>query len=47
MVEMSPEKKYTMLDILDIQFQLQQLFGWKVDVVEKGYLKPFAQKSLE
>lgn len=47
MVEMSPEKKYTMLDILDIQFQLQQLFGRKVDVVEKGYLKPFSEKCIE
>ncbi len=47
MVELSPGKKYTVLDILDIQFQLQQLFGRKVDVVEKGYLKPFAQKSIE
>ena len=47
MIEMNSGKKYTMLDILDIQFQLQQLFGRKVDVVEKGYLKPFAQKSIE
>ncbi len=47
MVEMSVGTKYTMLDLLDIQFQLQKLFGGRVDVVEKGYVKPFAQQSVE
>lgn len=47
MVELSPTKKHTLLDLLDIQHQLQELFHKKVDLVEKGFIKPHAQSSIE
>ena len=46
MIEFSKTKKYTMFDLLDIQHQLQNLFNKKVDVVEKGFLKPHAQETV-
>jgi predicted nucleotidyltransferase len=47
MVELNNNKRYSMMDLLDIQYKLQQLFNRKVDVVEKGYLKPFAEETVE
>ncbi|HMT28957.1 MAG TPA: nucleotidyltransferase domain-containing protein [Bacteroidia bacterium] len=46
MIELYPNIKFSMMDMLDIQFQLHELFGRKVDVVEKGFLKDFAVKSV-
>lgn len=46
MVELSPKEKHTMFDLLDIQDKLQTLFNKKVDIVEKGYIKSHAQKSV-
>lgn len=46
MIEFSKNKKHTMFDLLDIQDQLQKLFNKKVDVVEKGFLKPHAYETV-
>ncbi len=46
MIELYPNIKFSMMDMLDIQFRLHELFGRKVDVVEKGFLKDFAVKSV-
>ncbi len=46
MIELYPNIKFSMMDMLDIQFHLHELFGRKVDVVEKGFLKDFAVKSV-
>lgn len=46
MIELSPKEKHTVFDLLDIQHQLQILFNKKVDVVEKGHVKPHAQQSI-
>jgi len=46
MIELSPKEKHTMFDLLEIQHKLQMLFSRKVDVVEKGYIKSHAQKSI-
>ncbi|MBL0340704.1 MAG: XRE family transcriptional regulator [Bacteroidetes bacterium] len=46
MIELYPNIKFSMMDMLDLQFQLHEHFGRKVDVVEKGYLKDFAMKSV-
>ena len=47
MIELNNNKRYSMMDLLDIQYKLQQLFNRKVDVVERGYLKPFAEETVE
>jgi predicted nucleotidyltransferase/DNA-binding XRE family transcriptional regulator len=45
MVEMNNEKKYSMFDLLDIAFIIENKINRKVDLVEKGYLKGFAMKA--
>ena len=45
MVEMNDERKYSMFDLLDIAFILENKTKRKVDLVEKGYLKDFAAKT--
>lgn len=45
MVEMNNEKKYSMFDLLDIAFIIENKINKKVDLVEKGYLKDFAMKA--
>jgi predicted nucleotidyltransferase/plasmid maintenance system antidote protein VapI len=45
MVEMNNAKKYSMFDLLDIAFILENKINRKVDLVEKGYLKDFAKKT--
>ena len=47
MIERYPNIKFSLMDMLELQFQLSQLFNRKVDVVEKGYVKDFAQKTVE
>lgn len=45
MVEMNNAKKYSMFDLLDIAFIIENKINRKVDLVEKGYLKDFAMKT--
>ncbi len=45
MVEMNNAKKYSMFDLLDIAFIIENVINRKVDLVEKGYLKDFAMKT--
>jgi predicted nucleotidyltransferase len=45
MVEMNKAKKYSMFDLLDIAFIIENKINRKVDLVEKGYLKDFAMKT--
>jgi predicted nucleotidyltransferase len=45
MIEMNDERKYSMFDLLDIAFILENKIKRTVDLVEKGYLKDFAAKT--
>ena len=45
MVEMNTKKKYSMFDLMDIAFLIEQAINRKVDLVEKGYLKDFAAET--
>ncbi|MEO7176586.1 MAG: nucleotidyltransferase domain-containing protein [Saprospiraceae bacterium] len=45
MVEMNHEKKYSMFDLLDIAFIIENKINRKVDLVEKGYLRDFAMNT--
>ncbi len=45
MIEMNNEKKYSMFDLIDIAFIIENKINRKVDLVEKGCLKDFAIKT--
>lgn len=45
MVEMNNKKQYSMFDLMDIAFLIEQAINRKVDLVEKGYLKDFAAET--
>jgi predicted nucleotidyltransferase/DNA-binding XRE family transcriptional regulator len=45
MIELNNKKKYSMFDILDISFKLENKISRKVDLVEKGCLKDFALET--
>jgi predicted nucleotidyltransferase len=45
MIELNNKKKYSMFDMLDISFILENKIKRKVDLVEKGYLKNFAMET--
>ncbi len=45
MIELNSCKKYSMFDILDISFLLENKISRKVDVVEKGCLNDFALET--
>lgn len=45
MIEMNSDFKYSMFDILDIAHIISKI-NRKVDLVEKGYLKDFAAKTI-
>jgi predicted nucleotidyltransferase len=45
MVEMNNKRKYSMFDLLDIAYIIEQKINRKVDLVEKGYLRDFAMKT--
>jgi len=45
MVEMNDKKKYSMFDLLEIAYRIEQKTNKKIDLSEKGYLKDFAMKS--
>lgn len=47
MVELKSDKKYSMFDLLDLEYLLGQPIKRKVDIVEKGYLKGFSLNSAE
>ena len=47
MVELKDDKKYSMFDLLDLEYLLSKPIKRKVDVVEKGYLKDFSLKTAE
>jgi predicted nucleotidyltransferase len=47
MVELNHDKKYSMFDLLDLEYQLGKPINRKVDLVEKGYLKGFSLKFAE
>ncbi len=47
MVVYSEKASGTLLDYADIKFNLENLINRKVDLVEDGYVKPFAAKSIE
>ncbi|MBK7604388.1 MAG: nucleotidyltransferase domain-containing protein [Saprospiraceae bacterium] len=46
MIEMNSDFKYSMFDILDIAHIIENKINRKVDLVEKGYLKDFAAKTI-
>ncbi len=45
MVEMNNKKKYSLFDLIDIAFIIENKINRKVDLVEKGYIKDFAMIS--
>jgi predicted nucleotidyltransferase len=45
MVEMEEGKNFSMFDLLDISYKIEQQIHRKVDLVEKGTLKDFALKT--
>ncbi|KAI9432900.1 hypothetical protein F5148DRAFT_1154950 [Russula earlei] len=45
MVELNDAKKYSMFDLIDIAFIIENKIKRKVDLVEKGYLKDFAMQT--
>jgi predicted nucleotidyltransferase len=47
MVTYSDKASGTLLDYADIKFYLENLINKKVDLVEEGYVKPFALKDIE
>ncbi|MDO9341254.1 MAG: nucleotidyltransferase domain-containing protein [Bacteroidales bacterium] len=47
MVTYSDKASGTLLDYADIKFYLENLINKKVDLVEEGYVKPFAIKNIE
>lgn len=44
-IELNNEKIYSMFDLLDISYLLENKIDRKVDLVEKGYLKDFALQT--
>lgn len=47
LVNFTPESKITLFQYIHIVNELQKLTGRKIDLVENGQLKPFAQESAE
>jgi len=47
MIEMKTDKPYTLFDIFDIQNRLERHLNRKVDVVEKGFIKPTAWRTVQ
>ena len=45
MIELNNKKQYSMFDVIDISFLLENKISRKVDLVEKGYLKDFALQT--
>ncbi len=47
MVKYSDRASGTLLDYADIKFYLENLIQKEIDLVEEGFVKPFAEKSIE
>ncbi|MCL2027488.1 MAG: nucleotidyltransferase family protein [Bacteroidales bacterium] len=47
LVRFSPDAKMTLFKYGGMVYELEQLTGHKVDMVQEKMLKPFAQKSVE
>lgn len=47
MVRYSDKASGTLIDYADIKFYLENLIYKEVDLVEEGYIKPFAMKNIE
>ena len=47
MIEMKNDKRYTLFDIFEIQYRLEKQLNRKVDLVEKGFIKPTALAAVE
>jgi predicted nucleotidyltransferase len=47
LIELNLKKKYSMFDILDLEYLLTTSIYRKVDVVEKGFLKDFSLNSAQ
>ncbi|MFO7614731.1 MAG: nucleotidyltransferase domain-containing protein [Bacteroidales bacterium] len=47
MVSYSDKASGTLLDYADIRYRLEQVLNIRVDLVEEGYIKPFARESIE
>lgn len=45
MLRFNKKKKISLFDLADIQYLLEQQVKRKVDIVEEGYIKPFASDS--
>jgi len=45
MIELNNEKKYSMFDVLDIAYIIENKINRKVDLVEKGHLSDFAMQT--
>jgi len=47
LIELSPERKYSFFDLLEIKSRFEQLFKRKVDLIEKGSLRnPYRKKTI-
>lgn len=47
MIEFNKKKNYSLFDLSDIAYNIEQKTKRKVDIVEKGYIKDFAVQSAE
>jgi len=47
LVDYAPEAKVSLLDIIRHKLDLERITGRQVDLVENGYLKPFASPSVD
>jgi|AntAceMinimDraft_16_1070373.scaffolds.fasta_scaffold51602_3 predicted nucleotidyltransferase len=47
MIEFNKGKSISLLDLADIQFNLENITGKKIDIVEKGYIEPFAWENVK
>ncbi len=47
LVDYAPEAKVSLLDIIRHKLDLERITGRQVDLVENGYLKPFASSSVD
>ena len=45
MLEFNKNKSISLFDLADIQFKLENITGIKIDIVEKGCIKPFAWEN--
>lgn len=47
LVDYTPESKLSLLDVIRFKQQLETIIGREVDLIQNGYLKPFAVASAE